>query len=272
MMRCHSLKFGIISAIVSFAAGKFTPKYSWTSRLLLQTNNVLRINMAQKGSDEFWRNKWEEDQIQFHMSSVNSALVKYMDEMTGGKANCRIFVPLCGKSVDMKWLADLGHVVVGVEVAEMAIKDFFKENKLEFSVGPVEGLEDAEMYTSKNSNILLYKANLFKLNGDILGDFDCIWDRASLVALLREDIQRYADLMLSLLKPTGRYLLSTLEYDQSKMSGPPHSTPADVVEKLFADKMDIKLLDEVDAMTERWKSRGLTSFINRHQLLIPKNL
>ena len=53
----------------------------------------------------------------------------------------------CGLSFALCRLADLGHVVVGVEVAEMAIKDFFKENKLEFSVGPVEGLEDAEMYT-----------------------------------------------------------------------------------------------------------------------------
>ena len=37
---------------------------------------------------------------------VHNFLVKYIDKLTDGKAKTRVFVPLCGKSLDMLWLAD----------------------------------------------------------------------------------------------------------------------------------------------------------------------
>ena len=37
-------------------------------------------------------------------------------------------MPLCGKSLDMVWLAAQGHEVLGVELAPLAVEQFFAEN------------------------------------------------------------------------------------------------------------------------------------------------
>jgi thiopurine S-methyltransferase len=37
---------------------------------------------------------------------------------------------LCGKSLDMLWLAEQGHRVLGVELSELAITQFFSEHQL----------------------------------------------------------------------------------------------------------------------------------------------
>ena len=39
-------------------------------------------------------------------------------------------MPLCGKSLDMVWLAAQGHEVLGVELAPLAVEQFFAENEL----------------------------------------------------------------------------------------------------------------------------------------------
>ncbi|XP_022089744.1 thiopurine S-methyltransferase-like [Acanthaster planci] len=226
--------------------------------------------MAKVMDDEYWRQRWVNNQITFHMPKVNPTLSKYMANMTAGQEKCRILVPLCGKSEDMKWLADQGHSVVGVELSPLAVEAFYKENKLDFTSSPIEGLSDADLYKSKNERIQIYKASLFDLSRDILGEFDCIWDRGSLVALLREDMQRYVELMTSLMKTKGRCLLATFDYDQSKMNGPPFSTPAKVVEQLYAAGWDIESLEVTDVMSDKWRSRGLDTMTGLTTLLTKK--
>ena len=54
---------------------------------------------------EYWRDRWKEGNTGWHREEVNKYLIKYVNELTGGRSNLRIFVPLCGKSVDMLWLA-----------------------------------------------------------------------------------------------------------------------------------------------------------------------
>ena len=38
-----------------------------------------------------------------------------------------VFVPLCGKSLDLEWLRDRGHAVSGVEISAIAVEAFFME-------------------------------------------------------------------------------------------------------------------------------------------------
>jgi thiopurine S-methyltransferase len=47
------------------------------------------------------------------------------EEIINGKDHAKVFVPFCGKVLEMKWLAENGHVVVGVEVSEDSIMQFF---------------------------------------------------------------------------------------------------------------------------------------------------
>ncbi|XP_022089480.1 thiopurine S-methyltransferase-like [Acanthaster planci] len=226
--------------------------------------------MATIFNDVYWRQAWVNNDISFHRSEVNPSLVKYIAELTAGLEKCQIFVPLCGKSKDMKWLADQGHTVVGAELSTYAIEAFFKDNKLDFTTSRVQGLRDADLYKSKDGCINIYKSNIFDLNKDTIGEFDCIWDRASLVALLREDIHRYADLMRSILKPMGRCLLETVEYDQSKMHGHPFSTPFKTVEQLYASGWDIKSLEVLDLTNDLWRKEGVDAVSGTIALLTKK--
>ena len=45
-----------------------------------------------------------------------------------------VFVPMCGKSLDMVWFAEQGCRVIGVELSSLAAKDFFDELGLAFTM------------------------------------------------------------------------------------------------------------------------------------------
>ena len=66
-----------------------------------------------------------------------------------------VLVPLCGKSLDLIHLHSLGHNVIGVEWIEQACLEFFSENKIEYSVAPLEGVEGS-VYTSADGRLGLF--------------------------------------------------------------------------------------------------------------------
>ena len=75
----------------------------------------------------YWHNRWDNGLVGFHMEDVNPYLQKYwpaLDIQPGQK----VFVPLCGKSIDMLWLAGQGYAVVGVEIRPVAIETFFNDS------------------------------------------------------------------------------------------------------------------------------------------------
>mgnify|MGYP000992455332 CR=1 FL=1 len=62
----------------------------------------------------FWLERWRNGQIGFHNSEVNGMLLRHHAQLG---AAARVLVPLCGKSLDMGWLAAQGHEVVGIELS-----------------------------------------------------------------------------------------------------------------------------------------------------------
>ena len=52
----------------------------------------------------------------FHENQVNKYLRKYLGRFPLSPGD-RVFVPLCGKAVDMLWLSQQGFHVTGVELA-----------------------------------------------------------------------------------------------------------------------------------------------------------
>ena len=81
---------------------------------------------------KYWQKRWSQNEIGWQRDAVHKFLVKYVDELTDYRSNLRVFVPLCGKSLDMLWLADQGHHVVGVDFVKHPIESFFEENNLTF--------------------------------------------------------------------------------------------------------------------------------------------
>ena len=73
-----------------------------------------------------WHERWHENQIRFHQSKVHLYLTRYWRRLELA-ADAQVFLPLYGQSLDLLWLAECGHTVIGVEINSIAVEDFFKE-------------------------------------------------------------------------------------------------------------------------------------------------
>jgi thiopurine S-methyltransferase len=186
---------------------------------------------------EFWQKKWRDDQIGFHLDEVHPYLLKYWKQL-GLEGLGRVFVPLCGKSVDMVWLRDQGHELIGVEYSPIAIASFCDQVGGEFITDQVGVLD---RYTGKGYSLLI--GDYFALDRNIVGAVAGVYDRASLIALPEAKREDYVALQREILPVGAQILLITIEYDQSEMTGPPFSIDANAVKSLYADWCDIELLE-----------------------------
>ena len=204
-----------------------------------------------------WESRWQEGRIGFHLPEVNSYLLRYSDKLlTQGPES--VFVPLCGKTLDLPWLAGRTKKVVGIELVQKAVQDFFKENKLTHSIQ-----QSGKLNLFSSDTIVLFQGDFFDLNKEQTASFDAIYDRASIVAFDQPERARYVNHLMSFLEPGGRILLITLEYDQNKMTGPPFSVPADEIEWLYAPYGVLELLETSDILDERFRKIGLDGMLER---------
>uniref|UniRef100_A0A8C5B7X6 thiopurine S-methyltransferase n=1 Tax=Gadus morhua TaxID=8049 RepID=A0A8C5B7X6_GADMO len=185
-----------------------------------------------------WEERWQQNRIGFHRPHVNKLLERNIKQVVNGRTGVRFFFPLCGKAVDMKWLADMGHSVVGVEIAEKAILQFYEDNNMSYAVEPVPSIPGAKVYKNVEKSISIYHCDLYKFNSCVEGQFGAIWDRGSLVAINPEDREKYASLLLSLMAEDCRYLLSTLLYNPEQHKGPPFLVPNEQILALFGESSE----------------------------------
>ncbi|XP_076863915.1 putative thiopurine S-methyltransferase isoform X1 [Brachyhypopomus gauderio] len=193
-----------------------------------------------------------------------------LDKVVGGRQQVRFFFPLCGKAVDMKWLADMGHIIVGVEVCEEGIKQFFEEQSLQYTEEPVEAIPGAKVFKSCDRRISIYQCDVFSFSSAIEGQFGGIWDRGSLVAISPCDRQKYATLITSVMDKNCRYLLDTLEYDPELYKGPPFFLPEEMIKQLYGETCEIELVQTGDAFEEKHRKWGIDSLLEKVYLLTPK--
>ena len=175
---------------------------------------------------EFWQQRWQEGRIGFHKSDVNPELIKYFSNLAL-PIGSRVLVPLCGKSIDMVWLACAGYDVVGIELVESAVQAFFAEQNITPTITELTSAADKstlKRYQGQlaGQTITLWAADIFALSTIDIGDIDAVYDRAALIALpanMRADYSRH----IVKLSNNAPQLLITLNYDQSKKDGPPFS-------------------------------------------------
>lgn len=167
-----------------------------------------------------WHDRWERGRIGWHETHGNVLLRQCWPELRAGS---RVLVPLCGKAFDLKWLADRGLEVHGVELSEIAIRAFFAENDLEYRFDNNAGLP---AFAAIDQPITLHCGDIFDF---IDRPFDAHFDRGALVALPRRTRPAYVRHMDGLLQAGAFRLLITLEYDQSRVEGPPYAVMADEV-------------------------------------------
>jgi len=212
---------------------------------------------------QFWLDAWNTGRTGFHQEDYHKKMIQYFPEFEPISGQ-KVLVPLCGKSKDMIWLHNMNLYVHGVELCNHAVEAFFEENNLE---EPVVGQDpDFKHYT--HQNIVISSGDFFKLGkGD---QYDYVYDRASLVALPREMRDEYARVITEVLRPGGKYLLITFEYDQNQMDGPPFSIDANEVHRLYEDHFTIELKESEQEIRNGPKMENLDSFKQKVYVLTKK--
>jgi thiopurine S-methyltransferase len=211
----------------------------------------------------FWHQRWASNQIGFHEGQVNAYLARHYAHL-GLAPGETVFVPLCGKSVDLRWLADQGAHVVGVELSPIAVESFFVEQGLT----PRTSQEGAFVIW-ESGPIRLLCGDYFALTPAHLVGVQAVYDRAALIALPPERRAAYVAQLDQLLPVARRTLLVTLEYLQEQMQGPPFSVPEREVRTLFAGA-DIKRLGAQDVLADhpRFRDKGLTRLLECAYLIV----
>ncbi|MGE0383737.1 MAG: thiopurine S-methyltransferase [Gammaproteobacteria bacterium] len=201
---------------------------------------------------EFWHERWRSSQIGFHRDSVHPALARHFRALAA-PAGGTVLVPLCGKSLDMPWIAGRGHRVLGIELSPIAVREFFAGAGLAPRVRAVEPFVE---YEAEPLRVLC--GDFFALGTGHAGTLACGYDRAALVALpapMRADYARHLRSLLA----GGRLLLVTVEYEQAQMQGPPFAVNESEVRALFGG--GVELLERRQVLDEepKFRERGLTA-------------
>lgn len=184
----------------------------------------------------FWLKKWQTNDINFHASETNPALVKYFRQLSLDEGR-RVFVPLCGKTLDIRWLLSRGYRVAGAELIETAIEQLFTELG---AVPDISAVGQIKHY--KAPNIDIFVGNIFELSKDRLGPVNAVYDRAALVALPEAVRAKYTSHLMDITDKAPQLLLS-FEYDQSAMEGPPFSVSNDEVKNHYHGHYDMTLTE-----------------------------
>ncbi|KAL7440001.1 hypothetical protein ACHAXM_012186 [Skeletonema potamos] len=242
----------------------------------------------------FWAARWSGTALGWHKHDVNPHLQKYNDLLVERDEKNRIFVPLCGKSVDMAYLASNSKVshVVGIDIVKQAAEEFSEDHPTlslkEFRRESCDATSSGSIFHGDGITIIV--GDLFDLlqmqsedrakyitlgstastDGSTSYLFDSIYDRASMVAIdpsLRND---YATHIGDLLSPGGVVLLVTLDRRKvtnaaAKSDGPPFSINESEVRQLYESQEwvdTVELLEDVDDLTtdddkQRWEKKGV---------------
>lgn len=187
----------------------------------------------------FWHQRWEKNEIAFHQSKANPLLVEYFHELSLAKGS-RIFVPLCGKTLDISWLLSNGYRVAGAELSKVAIEQLF----MELGVQPkILGVGEVDQWSAKNIDIFV--GDIFALSRKILGPVDAVYDRAALVAF-PEDMRNRYTAHLTEMTDKAPQLLICYDYDQRLMEGPPFSVSNEEVKRYYTVNYDLTLIASRD--------------------------
>jgi thiopurine S-methyltransferase len=187
----------------------------------------------------FWHNRWQTNQTGWHESAVNPLLIAHFPSLNV-PAGGRVFVPLCGKSLDLGWLLSRGYAVAGVELSELAVTQLFAELGMEPRISDV-----GKFKLFRRVKIDIFVGDLFDSSREILGAVDAVYDRAALVAL-PEPMRAQYTAHLKAITALAPQLVIGYEYDQTVVAGPPFSVTPDELHRHYNDSYSLTPLARVD--------------------------
>lgn len=218
---------------------------------------------------EFWHNAWKKsEQPGWQQKSVNPHLLKHWSA-SGAAESEVVFVPLCGRSLDMQWLHESGHHVIGIDLSVTALEQFCEQQSIDATCE-----RDGPLTVFRAPGWTLYAGDFFKLEPDQLNRVSRVYDRAALIALPESMRADYARHLRNLL-PSGTEIFAiTITYDETQMDGPPFSVSEAEFQELFSSGYEIRVLQSESGPEQlgNLAARGLTTLRETSYLLSPKAL
>ncbi|MFC0335938.1 thiopurine S-methyltransferase [Kushneria avicenniae] len=218
---------------------------------------------SERGCGE-WFERWRDGRIGFHSDGVQPMLARYWSALSLAP-NARALLPLCGKSGDIGWLSRQGHPVLGVELVEKAVRDWFEAQGE--VVPAARTRSNFKRFDSpgqaERAAVTLDVGNFFHLDAGLSDDIDAFYDRAALIALPEAARQRYALKLAELCRPGVEGLLISVVRTERRDQGPPYVVTDDEVRALFAPNF------ELDRLGEQLDERGMTDIAWRLRRRVP---
>lgn len=182
-----------------------------------------------------WLQCWRDRRTDFNQKTVNQLLTRFWPSLDLARGS-RVFVPLCGKSLDMIWLAKQGHEVIGVELSPIAVRAFFRENQLQPTRRRV-----GRFTLWEHGRLHILCGDYFSLTKGYLGQIDTVYDRAALTAL-PEDIRMLYVAHLRLIVPetTNVFLLTTEDAEEQETPSQVFGV-AEEIKTLYSEYFEIDL-------------------------------
>ncbi len=190
----------------------------------------------------FWHQRWQTNETGWHERAANPLLLKHFAALALAPES-RLFVPLCGKSLDVGWLLSQGYRVAAAELSALAVTQLFAQLEMEPSISELGPLTHY-----RGTKLDIFVGDIFQLTREILsslGTIDAVYDRAALVALPPDMRVRYTA-HLQTITATAPQLLICYEYDQTVVPGPPFSVPAEEVHRHYDTSYRLTLLESQD--------------------------
>eukprot|EP00536_Pseudo-nitzschia_multiseries_P004747 jgi/Psemu1/10738/gm1.10738_g len=227
-----------------------------------------------------WETKWNleyEGNPRFHLPVANPNLVRFHGNRFDPPLNLPILLPLCGKTIDLRWLGEAGHhCVVGVEGVRKGIEEL--RDELLGDLRKIDG-SDGRLWTTAETHDDWFGSTSASDSGDGGGGGCCVsivcddffgltpenfggrgrrhreqpfrfgaaYDRGAIVAVPPHSRPHYVEVLDSLLVPGGTILIVTVDTKRGT-GGPPFPVTPGVVEELFGTRgYTTELLDAHDA-------------------------
>lgn len=183
-----------------------------------------------------WEQCWRDRHTDFHQKTVNPLLVRYWQSLNL-PAGSRIFVPLCGKSLDLLWLAAQGHQVIGVELSPIAVRAFFRENRLQPARRQIGRLTEWS-----SGAIRIFCGDIFALTAADLGAVAAVYDRAALTALPETARLAYVAHLQALIPEICPIFLLTVEDPEEGDADDSAPVIAEELLSLYAGRFTVDLV------------------------------
>lgn len=200
---------------------------------------------------EPWLERWQEGRIGWHEDEGNAGLKKHWR----GQGQT-VLVPLCGKSADLRWIAEQGNRVIGVELSPVAVDAFFAEQGLDYS----KSEDQLSRYDAKGMDITVYCGDFFALSSL---QCDAHYDRGALIALPDTMRPAYAAHVSSLLSDNAEQLVITLNYDEDVAVGPPYNVADSELLSYWPDLVCVEARDDIENAPPKFLDAGLGEMIEK---------